>query len=419
MKSRILATSLCCFLSLAWAQGGTLTLEQCRQAARSTGELDRLYGMADEDRKAGLRLARSPYQTSVYGYGFVSYQSDTPNPDSMTDYSLDFHPLSKFQYHAGLMVSQPIYSGGKRKIKSDQENLDRDTEQLELDTRGMELDGVVDELYLAIILGRKRSETFHRHCNELNIQLEDARRAFSAGKAYRSDILAIEAKLSTVEASLKGNEAETAGSETMLATLTGLEIGPDTQLEMPQASLAGKEDPGLVRLDLEAKRLELSRKLSRASALPSIKAFGTAGYGKWGLNFFDPNPALYWIVGLKLTVPITSWRDVSAQGKLLDNAVRKLEIQRRDVERRKSIAIQRYDAQVDKYDSLAVASRRAVESCEALCDELKELSARGLKPSSEYLTALEQLSAARLDCELYDILKLQLLLERERYISKL
>jgi len=410
---------LFCLLNGALASAQGYSLEECRQAARQAGKLDILYEIADADRQPGQRLARSPYQTSAYLYGQTSYQSDSPNPASMTDFPFVLHPLSKYQYHAGVLLRQPIYSGGKRVLDSELDALDRDEERLDLDLQGRQLDAAVDELYLGIILGRKRSEILRSQYNAIDIKLGDARRAFESGLSYKNTVLTLEAQLTGVEAQLAGSEAETAGAERMLATLTGLPVDAATQLTLPAGAGGAASDPGLAKLDLQEQRIALMRKQARAAAMPNLSAFGIVDYGKWQLNFFEDKAALSGMIGLSLVVPITGWRDAEQRGKLLSNAARKLEIQRDEAQRRKEAALQQYDAQIDKYDALEAASRRAAATYEALCEELDGMTRQGVAPASDYLTALEQLAAARLDSEMYSILKLQLQLERERYTTTL
>lgn len=318
------------------------------------------------------------------------------------------------------MLAQPIYSGGQRKLKTDLNDLDHELERTGLDSRGVELDRAVDELFLGILLTRKRDEILSRQLNAVKIKLLDAQRAFEAGIGFRDMVLTLEAQLSKLEADMAGSAAQTAAAQAMLAELTGLPIDADTEFEMPADE--DKEvfvpDAGLARLDLEARRIELNKQLARAQALPSLQAFGTAGYGRWPLNFFERRPDLYAVVGLSLVIPLTEWRAANAGTARLDAAARQIELQRENAERRKRVELLKYDGEIARYGTLLAASEGIVAKYEELCEELDRQSDQGVTPMSNYLTALEQLSAARLDCELYNILKLQQQLLRKRYISE-
>lgn len=423
MKHKTVFAALALLLSVAGPlyAGEPLTLQACRQAAREAGRIDVLQQNAEDAREAGQNLAKSPYQMKAGAYGHISYQSDTPNPASLTDFPFAIHPVSQFQYHAGVGLSLPIYSGGRKKLAAQIDEIDRDLDVLSIDRQAMELDQAVDNLYLSVLLGKTGLEILNSQLQAVTIKLNDVKEAFDAGKVYRNAVLEVEAKIAALNARIAGNEAELDGAAKSLALLTGLDIDKDTPLEKPdlQALIEDAEDPALASLDLELRKIELQKDFSRASALPSIKAVGTVGYGQWQLNFFDNNPNFYGLVGITLQIPISDWRDVNNRNKMLDNAAEALEIRREEADKHKNAALQQYDSQIAKYEALLKGSQETVEKYQTLCDELDKLTRQGSVPASDYLTALEQLSSARLDSELNATLILQLRLRRDRYISTL
>ncbi len=401
--------------------GGPLSLETCREAARQAGRLEELYALSEADRDAGAALEDSPFRYSLRAFGTVDYLSETPNPASMTDFPFVLHAIPRLQFNTGLLLSQPIYSGGQRRLKAERSEVGSALDRLEIDRQGIELDGAVDELYLGILLSRKREEILSRQLNAVRIKLSDARDAYEAGVTYKDALLALEAQTSALEAELAGSAAQTQSALAMLSTLTGLPVDGSTELEMPVGEDldAAVTDPAFARLDLEARRIELEKQIARASALPSLKAVGVVGYGRPSLDFFDRQPATYWAVGLTLMIPISDWRDVSLGDRRLDAAAGRLALQRENLDRQKRVALLKYDGEIARYARLVEANAQTVAKYEELCAELDALSAQGAAPVSDYLTALEQLSAARLEGEVNAILKLQQQLLRKRYISQL
>ena len=397
------------------------SLERCREAARLTGGVERLLEAIEDSRDAGSALARSPFQLQAGAYGSASFQSDVPNPASMTDFPFELYPISKFQYRAGLAFALPLYSGGQKGLSDRLDSIERDQEKLGVDIRTSDLDRVVDDVFLSIVLGRKSGEILRSQLRSLSIKLGDMRAAFESGKVYRNSVLALEARCSALEARISGNDSETSGAIKVLSIITGLEIGDDAEFELPTA-FGGRSlmiDPALARLDLEGEKIELKRQLSHASALPTIKAIGNIGYGKSPLNVFENSPEVFGVVGVSLIIPISDWRDVENRGRLLDAAASTLEIRREQAIRRKDSQIRKLDSEIDKYDALIASGEKTIEKYEALCRELDSLTHQGIVPASEYVTALEQLSAARLDNEFYTILKLQASLQRENCIATL
>jgi len=402
--------------------GGTaVTLESCRRAAREVNRFDELAALNDLDRDARAELAETPYRLSLNAYGQASYQTDTPNPASLTDFPFVLHPNPKFQYHTGVLLRQAIYSGGSRKLRRELGEVEHSLSQVDTEREEVQSDAMVDELYLSILLAQKRDEIIMQQLNTLKIKLSDARKAYEAGKGYRDAVLSLEAQATRLEAELKGNAANTEGAIAMLSQLTDIPMDASTEFELPAVwdSSAAVPDPAFARLDLEARKIELNKQLTRASAMPSLSAFGTVGYGQWPLNFFEHTPATYGFVGVTLLIPITPWRDVRQNTSLLNNAARRLELQRDRLERSRQVALLKYDGEIARYDEMIAANEQTVAKCEELCEELEKLSSQGVSPLSDYLKALDQLLAARLDGELYAMLKLQQQLLRKNYISSL
>ena len=401
--------------------GGPLSLEACREAARETGRLDELYALSELDQEAAKTMEDSPYRYSLRAYGMVDYLSQSPNPASMTDFPFEMYAIPRFQFNSGFLLSQPIYSGGQRKLKAERSDVDAALDRLEIDRQGIELDSAVDELYLGILLARKRDEILSRQLNAVRIKLSDAREAYEAGVSYKDVLLTLEAQTASLEAELAGAGAQTEAALAMLSALTGLPVDASTELEMPLGEdiSSSVSDPAFARLDLEAKRIDLEKQIARAAAQPSVKALGVIGYGRPSMDFFSRRPDVYWAVGLSLIIPISDWRDVQLGSKRLDAAARRVELQRDNLDRQKQVSLLKYDGEIARYARLLDANAQTVAKYEELCDELDKLSAQGAVPVSDYLTALEQLSAARLESEINSILKLQQQLLRKHYISQL
>ena len=419
---KIAVLILGCFLAAVPSfGGGPLSLEACREAARQTGRLDELYALSELDQEAAKTMEDSPYRYSLRAYGMVDYLSQSPNPASMTDFPFEMYAIPRFQFNSGFLLSQPIYSGGQRKLKAERSDVDAALDRLEIDRQGIELDSAVDELYLGILLARKRDEILSRQLNAVRIKLSDAREAYEAGVSYKDVLLTLEAQTASLEAELAGAGAQTEAALAMLSALTGLPVDASTELEMPLGEdiSSSVSDPAFARLDLEAKRIDLEKQIARAAAQPSVKALGVIGYGRPSMDFFSRRPDVYWAVGLSLIIPISDWRDVQLGSKRLDAAARRVELQRDNLDRQKQVSLLKYDGEIARYARLLDANAQTVAKYEELCDELDKLSAQGAVPVSDYLTALEQLSAARLESEINSILKLQQQLLRKRYISQL
>lgn len=415
-KKCILASILLfCAAGLLQAQG-SLTLERCRSAAREVSRSEEAADLADSDLAERKKLIRTPYLPQAHGYGSVFYQSDAPDPASFTDLPFTLYPMPKLQFHVGVFASQIIYAGGSRKVRMDLAEVDSELEKQSLDGTLIQADRAVDDLFLGILLMQKQEEILSAQKELLERKLESARDAFEAGRIYRTDVLRLEAGLSSLGSSIDGLVAERVSAEGNLAALTGLEIGPETKLELPRPeSFSPVDDPSLRSLDLQEQRANLSLRLALAKCLPKLSLWGTMGFGQWSLDFFRHDPDVYGIVGLGISVPLTSWQDYFYSRNLRDNALARIDIQRGNLERRRSAELSRYDGSIARYDAMLDGAREAVAKYEELAAEMDRLSSGGEAPVSEYIDALSELSSAKLEEQRLIILRIKELLKKGQF----
>lgn len=415
-KKCILASILLlCAAGLLQAQG-SLTLERCRAAAREVSRAEEAVDLSDSDLAERKKLIRTPYLPQAHGYGSVFYQSDAPDPASFTDLPFTLYPMPKLQFHVGVMVSQTIYAGGSRKVRTDLAEVDSELEKQSIEGSLIEADRAVDELFLGILLMQKQEDILKGQKELLERKLESAREAFEAGKIYRTDVLRLEAGLSSLNSSIDGLVAERASAEGNLAALTGLEIGPETRLELPQPErFSPVDDPSLKSLELQEQRANLSLRLSLARCLPKLSLWGTMGFGQWSLDFFRHDPDVFGVVGLGLSIPLTSWQDYFYSRNLRNNALARIDIQRENLERRRSAELSRYDGAIARYDAMLDGAREAVAKYEELASEMDRLSSGGEAPVSEYIDALSELSSARLEQQRLIILRIKEQLKKGQY----
>lgn len=397
----------------------TLSLDDCRRAAREKARSAELEDVIDKEHQQKENIIKVKYRPELSFYGETHYQSDAPDPTGITDFPFELYKLDKFQYHAGFMLTQSVYRGGTLKLSKEINDIDKDIESLENESYFLELENTIDEIYLDIILASKEEGIAQTHRDILEIKLEDARKAFDQGVGYRSDILTLEAGLAEADAGLAAYAARRNAGLAVLSELTGLEITSRTELELPYAGLLQDfTDPTFGILDLQGRRIEAQKRLELAKTRPSVNAFGTVGYGLWSLDFFNRNPQFYGVVGLTLSIPITSRQSAIYRNRLLSYQSDRLQIQKEALTRRQSVEKIKLDGELARIEALLESSGTAVSKYEALCEELDKMTKSGVSSQSEYLEALKKLSAARVSYEAYSILKIKTRLMKNRSMVK-
>ena len=391
-----LALWLCC-----GASAQTLSLEECRKAARENGRAAYSESITGSEYQERENIIKSKYRPELSVVGETHYQSDAPDPSGITDFPFELYKLDQFQYHAGVLLTQSVYRGGTLKLNKELNAIDREIEDLQNESFYLELENSVDEVFLDIILAGKEIDIAKAHRDALQIKLDDARSAFEQGIGYRSDILSLEAAISEADANLAAYFVREDAGRAVLAEITGLEISDKTELQLPFAGLETEfSDPAFGLIDLQSRRLDAMKKLETAKTLPSLNAFGTVGYGLWSLNMFNRDPQFYEVVGLTLKIPITSWSETNSKNKIYSYQNEKLQIQKDAMTRRRNAEKIKYDGEIERIDALMASSAITIEKFEALCNELDNMKRSGVSSQSEYLEAMKKLSAARISFEM-------------------
>ena len=417
IKLKILITCLLCVAFSSSAE--TLTLEACREAACKTGQNARLNELTEEEHESRNSLTKRQYTPRIGFSAEAHYQSDAPDPTGLTDFPFELYKLDKFGYHAGFTLMQSIYRGGTLKIEQEINTLNEDISQLETQSETYALENVVDDVYLDIILAGKQQEIARTQQTALTRKLQDAEEAFEQGSGYKSGIIAIEAAIAGIEASIEGYATRRRSGIAILSELTGLDISESTVFETPRPGVSRDfPDPAFKGLDLQIRKLSAQKQLEIAKMRPSLNAFGTVGYGNWPLDIFKRQPDFYGIAGISLTIPLSSLQDASIRGRILDSNAEKLRIRKENLEKKQIADNLKYDGEIARLDAMISAGELTVSKYEELCKELERMSESGISSYSDYIDALDKLSAARIDLEVYGILKIRTQLQKNRNLLK-
>lgn len=403
--------------SSAKAQAG-ISIDECRKMARidlSSEKQIRLVGELATEQQALLKKTIHP---EISAYGLAAYLSDVPDPSSALAYAFDFVPVPHERLNVGVFVSQNIYNGGEYRLKKEEIKLNADLEQQGIEENLIFIDNLVDEIFLGIILVQKRLEILAVQHDILDIWLKNTKAIVQEGKLLKKDLLQVEMAVVDAEMHMAEMNAENLKYRAMLSALTGLDIKPKDQLIIPTSAEISKQtnDPAFSLLDVQTKKIELSRKLSRSSALPKIQLFGTTGYGKPGLNSFKDQSDWYGGIGLLINVPITAWQDHSHKDKILLIESDRLSKYRNTLKKKRLFLETKYSGEVFRYETIEKQQELVIEKKEQIRKQMETLLNEGEVSLSEYLVALNEETSARLNKEACTIGKIKEIMKRNRII---
>lgn len=416
--------AVCCI----WLMGvGALNAQQplrlvdCRRMAQSNLSANQnieLYQKAGALRDVLLKRMIRP---ELWGYGMASYQNEVPNPASALEYAIDFRPVSKDQFKVGLFYTQRLYDGGEYKFRKALSERETALAQGETDAAKFRVEPLVDDLFLQALLSEKGAAILALQIQLLEKQLSDCRALFAEGRLFTKDILEVEMALLEVASKKEAFEADSRTCRAVLAEMCGMAVDSGRPLEMPlsDALPERKIDPAFETLDKLGDQNLLSLRYAKRTALPKAYLFGTAGYGKTGFDLFDNRPDVYAGGGLFVKVPITAWRDLRHEERLLSLKNNLLQNQRSDMEKQQSWLYMQHTGEAEKFAGMVVKDSLIIAKRVEARYQSEAMFTNGQASVTDCLTAIYAESSARLQREVHALERIRELLKRDHILVSL
>jgi outer membrane protein TolC len=404
-------------IAYAWSQTA-FTLEACRNLAREEAAALRQLELTGQIANARQQLLKKIICPELWGYGLVAYLSDMPDPASALAYAFDFSPVPHDHYKGGLFLNQNLYTGGEYRYKKEEIRLNADMEELQTEENLLLLDNLVDDIFLSTILVRQAFQIQSVQLERVCRHKEEARYLLEEGRLLRKDLLQAEMAVLDLESRLEALRAEEATFREQLSELTGRELQFTDELILPGPSVNDGErtDPAFIMIDLQEKQNRLARKISRTTAMPRVQLFGTAGYGKPGLDFFSDGSDWYSGIGLFVRVPLTAWRDHTRQDKILQIEADCRAEYRNRLQQKRNLLEAQYSGELRQHTVAVEQQGKKIALLEQLRGQMELLLKEGEVSLSEYLSVLDEETASRLSREASEIARIKAALQRNRIL---
>ncbi len=244
--------------------------------------------------------------------------------------SVEYAPITKhFGYDPALtngglvgsqiVVEQPIYDGGKRKIKIEQMELEFKRSQLEGKLSRGDLLFEVEIAFIDLLRLTAEAKIKTHGENQLGEYLNLVTQMHAAGQSNYTDVLKTRLQYSAAESESKATLSERRAAQYTLAELMGsnledtLSIKGDLKETAPDEFLvdAVQKNPELELAELDLQSIQLAADLEKAELKPTLSLAGDMGLlTSWeNLQASSANRANMWgaSLGLHLDLPLYAW----------------------------------------------------------------------------------------------------------------
>ena len=391
---------------------GPLTLDQALEFAlthnvtlrKGRQDLEEAQGLAIQQRAARLpRLAATgAYQqldeARIERVQFSAAQPATPF-------------LNNQSWNANLVVTQPIYAGGKYNSMARSSRLTREAALASYQALVANTLLEVRTAYSDVLLAVEQIVVQEASKKLLERELETARRSLEAGTVPRFNVLRAEVELANALPPLIRARNQERISRNTLALLLGCDIPADTGVDIPLRTADSlKAEPFEVSVGAalnaawlrrpEIKAAQSTSQLrheevlqTRADLLPSLS--GTAGYGVQNRNFIrDLDQTLGgWTVGVQANWLLFDFGQTQAKVNMARAREERARLEVEDVRRRIELEVRTAFSLFMESKEVLVSQTRVIEQAE---EAVRLVTARADAGSSTQLEVLSAQTALKL-----------------------
>lgn len=298
-----------------------LSLAECRQMALERNEnlkqSDNKLRQAELDKAIAFSNYLPKFDASVSGtYMF-------PNME-MNGMEMELHGM----YFAGIMVTQPIYAGGKIMAGNKLAKIGKETASETLRKTRMQVIADADNAYWSLIAVNWKVRMLEAYQVQMNALYQQTEVSVNAGMATTNDLLRITAKRSEIDYQLQ--KAKNGANLCRLSLCDVLGCALDTEItpvdtvihiSAPQdldESIALRPELRLLESQVDAAKEQI--KVTRADILPSVALMGSyMFYGNEKIKGFTQDAAgnnvpftnkiddNFGMVALTVNVPLFHW----------------------------------------------------------------------------------------------------------------
>lgn len=396
------------FLAVKTYSQEVYTLDHCQQWARENYPLIKKQELIKKSAEYNVENALRGYLPQINIIGQATYQNDvTQFPVKLPNVTVD--PLSKDQYKAYVDISQTVYDGGiiknQKKIAEKHAVIQTQQTEVELD----KLKERINQLYFGILLTDKQLAQLQLTKTDLTEGIKKAEAQLKNGVIFKSNLDALKAECVKTDQRQIELLSMKETYQKMLSYFINKKIDENTTLQMPEKDLIIKTNKRAELQLFEAQKslIETQKKLVVAKNSPKLGAFFQGGYGKPGFNMLKNEFDVFYIGGVRLSIPISGFYTKKNELELLKNQSQDLDIQKENFLFNLNFTEIQQKNELEKIQSLIHKDDELIELRKSIKKASLAQLENGVINTNDYLrdvNAEEQASLAKINHEIQYLL---------------
>ena len=319
-------------------------------------------------------------------FGQASYQSAvTQIPIEIPNNPI--RSLSKDQYRLYGELSQLVFDGGTIEAQKQSQEVASELEEQQLQVELYQLKSRINHLYFGILLLNQQLKQNDLLKRSIQIGLAKVQAAIQNGTSLKSEGDILRAELLAIDQRSIEMQMGRKSFIDMLSMFIQQPLRPETKLAQPSTpELSDKINrPELRLFDVQIENIDIKRKLLHAKSLPKFSFFAQGGAGRPGLNMLSNNFEAYYLLGLRMNIPLTGFYTLKNEKSLLNVKQKEIEIQKEVFLFNTELELLQQHAEIDKFQNLLLSDNEII----VLRDHIKKTALiqleNGVITSNDYL----------------------------------
>lgn len=395
----------------------TLSLADCYAAAEDNHPLASATDLYDEIEALRIANINAALYPKLVAGAQAAYQSAVP--ELPFDGSVS---VSRDQYKFSLGFEHLLYNGGTSGVQREMERLQG---ELGRDNAAVEVYNIRDRVevaYFGVLFQQASAATLRASEETLEAELAQLRARIAEGVATEADADVLEVELLGIRRRIDDAEAGRAAAMSVLAILTGLDLGASTTLALPEPQAV---DPSTgARLRPEYRAMEVSRRLLSARQelvarrrRPQVGAMVEAAYGRPpGQNIFEDTFQPFITAGVRLQWAVWNWGIGAREREALDVEADMVTAREEAFTQQLRASIEQQTRDVERIATLLATDEEIIARRQRITEQAASRLANGVITATEYIAVRNAEHQSRLALEMH---RIQLAQARAKLVTTL
>ncbi len=306
------------FFGLNVAIGQTITLKECFDNAEKNYPLLIQQDLWQQSFAQTNAILNKNWLPQVDLNAQATYQSEVTQV-SLPIPNFSIPALDKDQYKATLDIKQLIWDGGTIGKEKSVKRIENSIEQQKVTIDLFKLKERISQIYFKILLTDESIGLTKLAIDDMSTRLKTVESGIKNGVVLQSSADRLKVEILRQRQRITELQTDRNTNITALNTLLGTSYTSEVAFILPQIVASPNSlqlRPEMQLFDLQQQQFSSKMKSVTTKNMPRLSAFAQGGYGRPGLNMFDPDFQFFYIAGLRLNWSLWNWNNSGNEKKM-------------------------------------------------------------------------------------------------------